>query len=476
MVDALLKGHEAAHLHALALRSDFQTFVAKVFHELLPGDHFIDNWHIDAICHAIMQTIDGPDQRLIVTMPPRSLKSLIISVALPAFLLGRDPTRRIVCISYAEELSAKLAGDFRKVIGSSWYRRNFPAVVITKNTEREIVTSRGGGRFSTTVGGALTGRGGNLFVIDDPLKPVDAFSKARREAVIEWLRSTLASRPDDKRVDKMILVMQRLHVDDPAGVLLATGQWRHLNLSAVAAVDELIPLSHGRTHRRLAGTALDATREPLDVLDRLRADMGGAAFSAQYLQNPAPVEGGLFKPQWFRHADRFPYDEPEAFIAQSWDTAMTMSDNSDWSVCTTWLIHGDRYYLMEVKRGRYPFPALKRMVVAQRRCYDPAYILIERNGVGLALVQQLEAEGVPIERCVSKDEKEVRAATASVAVETGRVYLPSRLDASMHAFLDEVLMFPGGRHDDHVDSMSQCINWWEGRRRQPRYTCLVGRY
>ena len=282
---------------AFGLRIDFQAFCQRVFRELLPGDVFRDNWHIDAICHEIMQTIEGNNQRLVVTVPPRSLKSLIISVALPAFVLGRDPSRRMVCISYSDELSAKMAADFRKVVNSAWYRKVFPKMAVKKNTDREITTTRNGGRFATSVGGTLTGRGGNLFIIDDPLKPADAFSEAKRNVVNDWLRHTLASRPDDKRLDKMILVMQRVHVDDPAGVLLATGQWRHLDLPAIADTDRIVELSYGGSYSWRAGTALHEEREPLEVLTQLRAEMGETAFSAQYLQRPVPLEGGMFKPR-----------------------------------------------------------------------------------------------------------------------------------------------------------------------------------
>jgi predicted phage terminase large subunit-like protein len=456
------------------LRVDFKAFVEKVFAELLPGDRFCDNWHIDAVCHAIMETINGTGQRLVVTLPPRSLKSLIISVGLPAFLLGRDPTRRVVSISYSDDLSTKMSADFRKVVNSPWYRRVFPGTIIVKNTDRETTTSRNGGRFATSVGGTLTGRGGNLFIIDDPLKPADAFSKAKRETVNEWLKSTLASRPDDKRVDKMILLMQRVHADDPAGTLLASGKWRHLNLPAIASVDEVVPLSFGRSYRRCAGSALDEQREPLEVLETTRAQMGERAFSAQYLQQPIPEEGGMFKRSWFRAAAHYPFDEPGAFILQSWDTAMTSNDSSDWSACTTWLVHDGNYYLMEVLRGRYRFPELKKMVRRQIEAYDPAHVLVEYKGSGISLVQELEADGIKIEPYRSNLEKDVRAGRASVAVEAGRVFLPQKMDPGTQAFLDEVLSFPGGRHDDQVDSMSQAINWWENRLQAP--SAMFGTY
>ena len=381
---------------AFGLRIDFQAFCQKVFRELLPGDVFRDNWHIDAICHEIRQTIEGKNQRLVVTVPPRSLKSLIISVALPAFVLGRDPSRRVVCISYSDELSAKMAADFRKVVNSSWYRKVFPKMAVKKNTDREITTTRNGGRFATSVGGTLTGRGGNLFIIDDPLKPADAFSEAKRNVVNDWLRHTLASRPDDKRLDKMILVMQRVHVDDPAGVLLATGQWRLLDLPAIAHTDRIVELSYGGSYAWRAGSALHEEREPLEVLTQLRAAMGETAFSAQYLQRPVPLEGGMFKRDWLRTAAEFPHDHPDSFLLQSWDTAVTANETSNWSVCTTWLVTGERYYLMEIDRRQLRFPELVRHIAVKRAEYEPARILVEHNGVGIGLIQQLEEQGVEV--------------------------------------------------------------------------------
>ena len=255
----------------------------------------------------------------------------------------------------------------------------------------------------------MTGRGGNLFIIDDPLKPGDAFSEAKRNAAADWLRHTLASRLDDKRLDKMILVMQRVHVDDPAGVLLATGQWRHLDLPAIAATDRTIELSYGGSYAWRAGTALHEEREPLDVLRQLRADMGETAFSAQYLQRPVPLEGGMFKPNWVRTTDEFPHDDPGSFLLQSWDTAVTANETSNWSVCTTWLINGDRYYLMEVDRRRLRVPELVRHMVHKRWEYEPAHILVEYNGVGIGLIQQLEEQGIEVTGCKVKDDKRVRA-------------------------------------------------------------------
>ena len=161
-----------------------------------------------------------------VTMPPRSLKSILISVAWSAWLLGQRPGERIVCVSYGDDLVRRHAIDTRKVMQSKWYCELFPDTVLTKATETEIETTAGGRRIGTSVGGSLTGLGGNWILIDDPMKAEDAFSAAERERVKRWYRSTLVSRADNKLTGRIILAMQRLHEDDLAGHLQTQGGWQ----------------------------------------------------------------------------------------------------------------------------------------------------------------------------------------------------------------------------------------------------------
>jgi hypothetical protein len=184
------------------LRNDLVAFTQKVFGTVSPGDCLSPNWHIEAMCHELAKVMRGETKRLIVSIPPRHLKSICTSVALPAWVLGHDPTRRIICVSYAQDLAVKHANDCRTVMTADWYRRIFPGTRIdpAKNTEAEIMTTKRGFRLSTSVGGTLTGRGGNLIIIDDPLKPEDAMSENRRERVNDWCGTTLLSRLDDKSV------------------------------------------------------------------------------------------------------------------------------------------------------------------------------------------------------------------------------------------------------------------------------------
>jgi hypothetical protein len=183
------------------LRNDFRAFVHKVFTTLAPGQTYIGSWHIEAVAWRLERVRRGDIRRLIINLPPRSLKSIMASVGFPAFVLGLEPSRRIICVSYSGDLARKHSNDFRAVLESSWYQLAFPTtrIGLYKNSEAEIELTDRGFRLATSVGGTLTGRGGDIIVIDDPLKPDDAFSETKRSAANQWFTNTLLSRLDDKR-------------------------------------------------------------------------------------------------------------------------------------------------------------------------------------------------------------------------------------------------------------------------------------
>jgi predicted phage terminase large subunit-like protein len=448
------------------LREDFGAFLAKVFQTVSPGDAFVHNWHLDAIAYALTLILSGAGRRLIITQPPRSLKSISTSVAFVAWAIGHDPTLRFACVSYSTELATTLARQFRLVVASDWYKQTFPHVRLSKDTEIECQTSAGGGRIAVSVGGSFTGRGADVIIIDDPMKAEEAQSDLARRSVAGWYRTTLVSRLNDKQEGAIILVMQRLHEDDLAGQLLKEAGWDHLNLSAIAQQDERIAIGSHAVHIRRKGEALQPAREPLVVLDRIRAEMGSLTFSAQYLQEPVPLEGNLIKREWLKTYATGPSRGTGTQIVQSWDIASTLAETSDWSVCTTWLMVGRSYYLRHVWRGRLEFPALKHRLVELAKEHRSNRILIEQAGPGLHLLQELKANpthGVSVPIGITPvGSKRERMEAQSARFEAGQVWLPQ--DAPWLAdWLHELLAFPSGRHDDQVDSTSQFLNWAETR-------------
>jgi predicted phage terminase large subunit-like protein len=452
-----MTGMEQA-VHDSILRRDFESFLRRCLMTLNPGWPYLPNWHIAAIFYQLEKVRRGEIKRLIINMPPRHLKSLTISVAFPAFLLGQEPWHRIFAISYGAELSSKHASDFRSIVESPWYRRAFSAMRISRSLEEEVSTTARGFRKATSVYGTLTGLGGDIFIIDDPQKPVDAQSDTQRDRLNQWVSNALMSRLDSKETGIIIVVMQRVHLNDLSGYLMDAGGWTVLSLPAIAEQDETIAIGANEFHVHRAGEALHPEIESLESLKTLREKMG-SDFSAQYQQSPVPPGGGMIKRNWLRYYKALPERTYYTRIIQSWDTAAKDGAQNDWSVCTTWMILDNRFYLMHVSRGRYDYPTLKSVSIGLAQRYRPDTILIEDASTGTALGQELRlihfggtVRLVPIER-----DKIGRLYVNQAKFEAGDVLFPE--GAPFLPELEaELLTFPQGKNDDQVDSISQALS------------------
>jgi predicted phage terminase large subunit-like protein len=439
------------------LREDFPSFLRKTFDTLSPGQRFIPGWYMDALAYQLERVRTGEIKRLIINMPPRSMKSIMTSVAFPSFVLGHDPTQRIICASYSGELAYKLSNDFRAVLASPWYQWIFPETRIGrfKDSESEIELTRRGSRLATSTGGTLTGRGGNLIIIDDPLKPTDALSQTKRNAANEWFLNTVLSRLDDKRSGAIIIVMQRVHMDDLTGFVLSlSDDWTVLSLPAIAEAAGTYSLPRGKIYHRAQGEILAPVREPVEVLNAMRMQLGSDVFSAQYQQAPVPPGGAMIKREWIRRYKDVPSG---AFIVQSWDTASKGGPDNDWSVCTTWLFQDLQFYLLDVWRGRVDYPGLKAKVVQLAQKWRARQVLVEETGTAVGLLAELHGSVRGLKGVKPKNDKQTRMSIASAEIEAGHVHLPERAPwlAELEA---ELFAFPGSRHDDQVDSVSQAIN------------------
>jgi predicted phage terminase large subunit-like protein len=444
-----------AHVNA-ACRKDFVSLVRKVFHVLHPNHVFHMNWHLCTIAHYLEQVWLGKIKRLIITLPPRSLKSIMCSVAFPAFVLGHDPAKRLVVASYSADLAIKHGNDFRTVINSAKYHAIFPGMRVSemKNTQTEVETTLKGFRLGMSVDGTLTGRGGDIIIIDDPIAAQAALSEKSREHVANWYFNTVLSRLDDKQNGAIVLVMQRLHEDDLAGVVLrSSNEYTLLSLPAIAEQEEEIPIGNGQMHRRHVGDVLHPQLQPRDFLESVRA-LNPEIFAAQYQQQPMPPGGAMIKRAWVRRYVRLP---TSGQIIQSWDVAHKQGEENDYSVCTTWLIYQNKYYfLVDVLRGRFDFPTLRRKVYEQARLHKPSHILIEDAGFGTALIQELKRPGFSVIAVKPEYDKKIRMGIQSAKFENGQVWFPK--EASwLRDLEDELFAFPKGRHDDQVDSISQAL-------------------
>jgi len=456
-------------LIARACRDQFMPFLRLSFDTVAAGATFRPNWHIEAIAYQLERVARGEIRRLIITMPPRSLKSICASVAFPAWLLGIDPRLRIICVSYAQELANSLARDCMVVMTSNWYAGVFPKTNIRQGqaATADFATTQHGFRLATSVGGTLTGRGGDIIIIDDPLKPQDAMSEVQRAKTNAWYDTTLLSRLNEKTKGSIVFVTQRLHPEDLVGHVQGSDDWEILNLPAIAEEDEEIVIGPDKKHYRRVGDLLQPAREPQDILDSLKAQMGSFAFSAQYQQNPVPADGEMIKWSWLRTYQAPPERQSGDRIVHSWDTAMKGTETADYSVCTVWLVRGDEYYVLEVIREKLDYPALKKRVIALRERDKPVNILIEDNGSGTSLIQDLRSMRIATIPIAPEGDKVTRMYARCAAPEAGKVLLPERA-AWLDDFKTELLQFPHGRHDDQVDSLSQALAWIEEGRRDYR--------
>jgi predicted phage terminase large subunit-like protein len=445
------------------LRNDLHTFMHRAFLELNPQVRFLHNWHNELIAAKLKACFRGEINRLIINVPPRSLKSHAAAVAFPAYVLGHNPRAQIICASYGQDLANKHSLDCRTLMTSAWYK----GLVSTrlspqKQAIQEFVTIRGGSRLCTSVGGVLTGRGADVIIIDDPLKPDEALSETQRNAVNDWYDHTLYSRLNDKQKGVIIIIMQRLHEDDLVGHVLEQEIWDHVRLPAIAEEEEVHVIDSGfckRTVQRHIGEALHPEREPLSVLDHLRRTVGEYNFAGQYQQQPAPLGGGMIKADWFQFYR--PGEEPSKFeiVLQSWDTANKNTELSDYSVCTTWGLKRKKLYLLDVYRKRLEFPELKRAIVSLASHFRAKTILIEDKSSGTALIQDLARDGVlGITRYEPTMDKIMRLHSVSSTIENGFVYLPEKADW-LEEYLHELTTFPSTKHDDQTDSTSQALDW-----------------
>jgi predicted phage terminase large subunit-like protein len=444
-----------------AMRLDFALFLRFAFRELGGQSAYKHNWHIDAIIHQLDRIRDGDNRHLIVTMPPRHLKSRTVSVAWIAWMMGHHPSLSFLCISYGQELAEDHASDCLKLMQSSWYRRVFPSLVLTRRAVADIRTSAGGRRMATSIDGKTTGFGADVIVIDDPMKTQDTMSQPAREKVTRWFDDTLNQRLNDQVNGSIILVMQRLHEGDLAGVLKERAGWHELCLPAIAELDEDVPLTRGRVWHRRAGCALHPARQPLDLLLRRQAD-NPMVFASQFQQAPVPAIGNIIERAWLQEYDPSTFNLSQGQIVMSMDTASKENPFNDYSVCVTALILGKSIYIIDVFRARLRFHKLKAKTIELARAHGAAVLLIEDASSGTALIDSLRAEderGVPVPiRRRPEGDKIARAMSASAMIQAGRLFLPLRAHW-LGDFTGEILGFPASRHDDQVDALSQLLLW-----------------
>lgn len=432
--------------------------------------NYVIGRHHAILANKLRRVVEGKCKRLMIFMPPRHGKSEIASVRFPAWALGRNPNLRIIGCSYGAELARKINRQVQKVMDSEAYHQVFPH---TRLNDRNVKTLQRPLRNSDTfeivgalgtyraagIGGAITGTGADILIIDDPIKnQKEANSLVFRDSLWEWYTGTAYTRLE--KDGAVILIQTRWHEDDLAGRLLTEMQkggeyadkWEVVTLEAIKESEN--PLDW-REH----GEALWDWKYPIEALLGIKQTVGSIVFSAQYQQKPSPVSGALFKRSWWKYYREIPAEAGE--IIQVYDTAQKPGITNDWSVCATWKKVSSGYYLLDLWRNKVEAPDLERLAVANYNKWLPNKVLIEDKSSGSSLIQYLQRNTtLPVIPINPTADKETRAISATGTVEAGNCYLPENA-RWVQDFIVEHEQFPFGTFDDQVDTTAMAINYFK---------------
>ena len=453
-----------ANMYADLLRHDLCAFIHRSFVELNPQNPFHPGWHIEVIAAKLDEVRRGHCKRLIVNLPPRHLKSHAISIAFPAWVLGLEPSKKFLSVTYGQDLSDDLARKSRTLMMSEFYQGLFDTRLSRgREAVADYETTDGGCRLSTSVRGALTGRGADIIIVDDPLKADDALSESLRRLVNEWWDNTLRTRLNNAQTGSIIIVMQRLHADDLVAHVQEQEPWEFLSLPALAEQDETYTIStpYGRNRiYRKEGEILHEALLSHSALEAQRLTIKDYNFTAQYQQNPQPPSGIIVKREWLRFYG--PNEKPERFdqILQSWDTANKDSELANFSVCTTWGIKDQHAFLLDVYRHKLDFPELKRAVKDLATLHRATIVLIEDKASGTSLIQELRGEHFWLAQAAPdlKGDKIMRLRSQTAKIEGGFALFPK--EASwLNDYQLELISFPNAKNDDQVDSTVLALAW-----------------
>jgi predicted phage terminase large subunit-like protein len=453
-------------------RKDLVSFVMGAFCIVSPNDKYVHSWYIELICEYLLNCKDRKTTRLIINIPPRHMKSLIVNVIYPAWLLGHNPAESILTATYSRKLFEKHSMSFLRLVHSSWYKKIFPNVIIDREALEFITTTAGGYRFSTTVAGQLTGTGGNYIIIDDPLNAILYDSQLAREKVIEWYSFSLSTRQNQKDT-VMVLIAQRLHEEDLPGYLMQQGNWEVLKLPAIAEEDETFTIN-GKTFGRRKNDVLAPERFGIEFYEAQRKELKSEyAFAGQYQQRPAPVGGGELKIDLLQYYDGIPnYKEFTRIICV--DPANEKKKTNDYTVFTVWGLGADQnLYLLDMTRDRLnPFEREEELFFLHNKYKVSFPVLYEKYGKDADINYLMRAMNnrnyrFPIKPVGGQLEKNDRIRRLSHPLNERKIWIPRQLikfttDGTqidlIKALREEMVMFPNARHDDILDCMSRIFD------------------
>ena len=428
-------------------QDNFMAFVKHVY------DGFVEGTHHKQVARQFEKLSMNPGSRIIVNMPPRHTKSEFASYLLPAWLIGKNPELKIIQTTHTAELAVRFGRKVRNLMELEIYKEIFPEVDLRADSKAagRWETGQGGEYFAAGVGGAITGRGADLLIIDDPHSEQDALSDTAMEHAYEWYTSGPRQRLQPG--GSIVVVMTRWSLKDLTGKLIKaqasdimSDQWDVIEFPAILPSDNVLWPEFWKKEELL----------------KVKASLSVGKWNAQWQQNPTAEEGAIIKKEWWNkwEKDSIP---PVSYIMQSYDTAFSKKETADYSAITTWGVFQpkeggpDNIILMDAKRGRWDFPELKSNAMEEYNYWEPDMVLIEAKASGTPLTDELRTMGIPVVNYTPSKgrDKHTRMHMVAPIFESGKVWAPEKKFSE--EVIDECAAFPNGEHDDFCDSMSMAL-------------------
>jgi len=427
-------------------QSDFLKFVKAVWPEFIEGNHH------KIYAEKLNRIANGELKRLIVNMPPRHTKSEFASHLFPAFFMGRHPNAKLIQTTHTGELAIRFGRKAKNLIESTEYERVFPEVKLAADSKAagRWESNHKGEYFAAGVGGAITGRGADLLIIDDPHSEQDALSPTVLDSHYEWYTSGPRQRLQPGGA--IVLVMTRWSVKDLTGRLLAaqgkdenSDKWEVVEFPAI--INEKPMWGNFWTMKGLEG---------------VKASIPLTKWQAQWMQQPTSEEGAIIKREWWKEWEKEEIPHLK-YIIQSYDTAFSSKETADYSAITTWGVFEPEeggppaLILLDAKKGRWNFPELKTIAQEEYKYWEPETILIEAKASGMPLTHELQKAGIPVINYTPSrgNDKHSRVNSVAPLFESGAIWAPTKKFAE--EVIEECAAFPFGDNDDYVDSTTQAL-------------------
>lgn len=466
-----------------ACRLSFDAFAHKAFTLIEPGNNYEYNWHMDCIAEHLEASFRGEISRLIINIPPRCLKSVLVAQLYPAWVLGKEPHHQFIGASYAHTLAERNVMRTRQVLQTEWYKQCFPETEISRDQNQKdyFTTTKAGQYKGTGIGGTITGFGASTLIVDDPINPMEAASDTIRNSANEYIRSTLFSRFNDARKQRMVMIMQRLHEADPTGDLYKDGGYTLVKLPAEAKTSVHIRLND-KTWTMDTGDLLNPARLPAEALYQMRTDLGEYNYAGQYLQEPVPLGGGEFKDGWVQFYQQGGIQPKTMNIAILVDPSggdelkKKKKKTSDFTaMMVVGLAPDQNYYLLDIVRDRLnPTERIDMLFMLHQKWNQlggkPPKVGYEKYGMMtdthyIRDKQRLDGYNFPLMELGGQTMKEERIRRLIPDMQNGRWYFPQSLmyvdnegrnfDLVAELTKSEMPTFPRARFDDMLDALSR---------------------